>query len=105
MERGKTRVKLAVQETQADDSRKEHDLPVKARLGQVATDPAVDAQVNEGRERPDIFFILGEAAELAGGQPAKHIERERDPFAVEQCRESHQRSAEYARHASADHAQ
>ena len=77
----------------------------KTRLGQVAADPAVDAQIDEGRERPDVFLVGGKAAQLAGEHSAKHVEGHRRPFAVQQRRERHQRAAQSPRQAAADYAE
>ena len=43
------------------------DLAVDAGLAQVAADPAVEAEVDEGSEGPD-FFAFDESAEDAGGE-------------------------------------
>ena len=49
------------------DQNQEENLAVDARLDHVAADPAVEAQIDEGRERPDLL-LFDEAANGAGGE-------------------------------------
>ena len=64
-----------------DNQDEEQDLPVKARLAQVAANPAIDAEIDEGRERPDFFFF-----DKFSVEPCSHgygeIERQRQIFVV-----------------------
>src|SRR5437868_2150034 len=54
---------LAVYEAEGHDRDKEHDLPVEQpRLRQIAPDPAVNAQVDKRRERPDVVFVQRKGA-------------------------------------------
>ena len=48
-------------------------LVLEARLDQVAANPAVEAEVDEGCERPD-FFLLDKAANHAGDQTKCDVE-------------------------------
>ena len=66
----------------SDDEKQHQDLAVDARLAQIAAHPAVEAEVDEGREGPDLF-LLDEAAEDAGGQPERGVEGQREVFVVE----------------------
>ena len=65
----------------SDDEEEHEELAVDARAAQVAAHPAVEAEVDEGREGPD-FFRLDEAAEHAGEQADGGVERQRKIFAV-----------------------
>src|SRR6266700_5054835 len=75
---------LGTQRPQANDREKEYDLPVEeARLGEVAANPSVNAEVDEGREVPDFFPVGGPSAKLASEESREQIVRQRGPFAVE----------------------
>ena len=65
------------------DEKQEQNLAVDARLDEIAPHPAVEAEIDEGRERPD-FFFLDEAADHAGGEAEKHVERQRQIFVVQE---------------------
>ncbi len=49
----------------SDDEEKHEELAVDSRAAKDAANPAVEAQVDERRERPD-FFGFDEAAQHAG---------------------------------------
>ena len=67
---------LGVNKAQRHDRDKEHNLPVEeAGRRKVAPNPAVNAQINEGRERPDIFLVRRNLAQLPGDESAQHVER------------------------------
>ena len=57
-------------------------LAVDARLDQVAANPAVEAEVDERREGPDLF-LLDEAADHAGGQAQSNVEGQRQIFVMQ----------------------
>ena len=57
-------------------------LAVDARLDQIAANPAVEAEIDEGCERPDLF-LLNEAADGAGGQAESDVEGQREIFVVQ----------------------
>ena len=106
MEWGKYRASLALHEAQPDDRGEKHDLPVEqARRRQIAADQAINAEIDEWRERPDVVFIERHGAQLAGDKTAKHAEGQRRPLAVQQRGQGHQHAAQNARPAAADHAQ
>ena len=67
------------------DEDKEENLAVDARFSQVAAHPAVKAQIDEGREGPDLF-LFDEAADHARGQAKRDIERKREKFVVQDGR-------------------
>ena len=60
----------------------EEELAVDARLDQVAANPAVEAEVDEGRKRPDLF-LLHKAADHAGSEAQNNVERQREIFVVQ----------------------
>ena len=60
---GKHACQLIAAGFRCHDEAKHQELAVDARTAQDAADPAVEAEIDKGRERPD-FFRLDEAAEL-----------------------------------------
>ena len=54
------------------------------RAFEVAGDPAVDAEVDEGGEGPDVFGF-GEGAEVAGEGGDGEVYGQREVLAVEEC--------------------
>ncbi len=69
-------------------------LAVDARLDQVAAHPAVEAQVDERRERPDLF-LLDEAADRAGGQAKSNVEGQREILVMQDGGNRQDRAAEH----------
>ena len=63
------------------DEKQHEKLAVHARLGQVAAHPAIEAQVDEGREGPDLL-LLDIEAEQPGGQSQHSVERQRQKLVV-----------------------
>src|ERR1700693_4649495 len=73
--------------------------------GQVAPDPAVDAEVHEGGKRPDVFAVGSEVAELSSHEAAQHIKGQRGPLAVPERGKSQQNAAQNPGNPSPDYAQ
>jgi hypothetical protein len=76
-----------------DDEEKHEELAVDAGAAEDAADPAVEAEVDEGREGPD-FIGLDEAAEDSGEEGDGDVEGEREVLGVEHSREREDGSAE-----------
>ena len=75
----------------ANDQNQEQDLPVEARLAQVAANPAIDAEIDEGRERPDFLFFDKLSVEPCCNGDRK-IEGQRQIFVVKHGRQRKRRS-------------
>lgn len=69
-------------ELQSRDQKKQENLPIEMRSAQVAGNPAVDAEIDHGGERPDVFEI-GEVTEAAGETTHQEIGRERPELVVQ----------------------
>ena len=63
------------------DQKQHQELAVDARLAQVAAHPAVEAQVDEWRERPDLL-LLDKTAQHARSQTQSGVEGQRKIFVV-----------------------
>ena len=101
----KTR-KLGLHKAQRHDGDEKHGLPFeRVRRGQVAPDPAIDAEVHERGERPDVFAIGSEDAQLPGDEAAQHVKGQGRPFAMPDRRKCQQNAAQHAGEPAADHAQ
>ena len=95
-----------LQKPQSNDGEKKCDLPIEqSRDRQVAANPVIDTQIDEWRERPDIFFIRSHVPQLPGDQPAEDIEGQRRPFAMQSCRKRNQRAPHATRQTPAKHAE
>ena len=78
----------------------EHDLPVeKARPWQIAADPAVDAEIDEGRERPDVFPVRSQSSRSwpAAKSAKEHVNGRVAHSPCNSGRQSHQRAAQQRR--------
>ncbi len=103
---GRKARELGLHEAQRHDGDEKHGLPFeRVGRGQVAPDPAVDAEVHKRGKRPDVFAIGSEDAQLSGDEAAQHVERQRRPLAVPERGKRQQNAAQHAGEASADHAQ
>ena len=76
------------------DEAKHQKLAVDTGAAQDASDPAVEAEINKGRERPD-FFRLDEAAEDSGKKADGGVEGEGKVFAVVECGNGKDNAAEH----------
>src|ERR1700759_2129411 len=57
---------LGLHKSQRNDGGEEHDLPVKqARTRQIAANQAINAEIDEWREKPDVVFVNRHCAQLA----------------------------------------
>src|SRR5215471_20692325 len=102
--RWKVSSELRLHETQPDDRREEHDLPVEqARPWQVAPDQAKDALIDERRKRPNVVFIARHRPQLSRHTSAQYVKRHSSPLSVDQCRDAHQHASERTGPPSADH--
>ena len=77
---------LAGEELHAGDKHQQEDLAVEVWAFEVARDPAIDAEVDERGEGPDVFDF-DDAAEDAGGETDDDVEGEAEELAVQQCRD------------------
>ena len=84
------------QHLHADDQHQQQDLAIEARLAQIAAYPAVDAEVDKGREGPD-FFRLDRAAVQTrdNGHPEK--EGQAQIFVVQHRGQRQHRAPEQSR--------
>src|ERR1700674_342795 len=97
---------LRLQETQAHDGGEKSDLPIEhARPRQIAPNHAIEGEVDERRERPDVFLFGREAAQPPGDNSGKHIQWQARPLAIHDRRQRYQRSPDPSREAPADHTQ
>ena len=78
---------------ESEDEEQQKDLAVKAGLADVAADPAIDGEVDEGGEEPD-FFGVDEAAEAAGEQGDKGVEGQGEELAMKLGGDAEQDGAE-----------
>ena len=76
------------------DENQEQNLAVDARLDEIAAHPAVEAEIDEGSEGPDLFF-LDEAADHAGGQAESDIEGQREILVMQDGRDRQNGAAEH----------
>src|SRR6478672_1086604 len=60
---GRRVVQLQARGLKGDNHQEKCGLPVDARMAQVAPDPAIYAEIDEGRERPYLFFITAKMAQ------------------------------------------
>ena len=63
-----------------DDEEEHEELAVDARAAEDAAHPAIEAEIDEGRERPDLLR-LDEAAEDAGEKSDRDVEGQREVLA------------------------
>jgi len=63
------------------DEEEHEDLAIDAWLADIAANPAVEAEIDEGGEVPDFFFFDGEAEE-AGGEAEDGVEGQGEEFMV-----------------------
>ena len=97
---------LGLHKAQRHDRDEKHGLPFEGvGLGQVAPDPAVDAQVDARRKRPDIFAIGSEVAQLSGHKAAQYVEGQSRPLAVPERGKGQQNTAQHTCEPAANHAQ
>ncbi|MGA2967472.1 MAG: hypothetical protein ABSD64_14785 [Terriglobales bacterium] len=97
---------FGLQKTQADDGAEESDLPIEdARTRKIAANPAIKAEIDEGRERPDVFLFGGEAAQLAGNNSGEDIQGQAGPLAVQGGGQRYEGAADAARQTAADDAE
>jgi len=81
-----------VDHLQGNDQHHQQNLPVKARLAQVAPHPLVNAQINERRERPDLV-LLYKPTEDTGNQRHAHVKWQRQKFMMQHRRQRQQTRA------------
>src|SRR5207253_4093569 len=62
----------------------ERGLPVNLRMTQHLADPAVNAEINEWREGPDLFTVSSGVAQHPGDESHRQIERQRGVFSMHQ---------------------
>ena len=89
----KEAVQLDAQELQAKNQEEERGLPVDERFANAAPDPVIDAEVEQRRERPDGFAVVGELAQKTRQKPGKHVHRQGQPLMQEQVRQRNQNAA------------
>ena len=106
MEFGQRPPDFRLQKTQADDRREKGDLPIEdARARQIAANHAIEGEIDERRERPDVFLFRSELAQPTGDNSGEHIQGQAGPLAVQHGGQRDQRSAESSRQTAADYAQ
>src|SRR5260370_23433154 len=93
---------LGLQKTKAYDGREKSDLPIEhAGTRQIAPNHTIESEIDERRERPDIFLFGRETAQLSGDNSGKHVQRQARPLAMQRSRQRDQRSTEASRPAPA----
>ncbi len=81
------------QDFHGDDEDEQENLAVDAGTEEGTADPAVEAEIDEGRERPD-FFLVDKAAIDAGGDGDGKEKWQGEEFSVEDGGESQNRRAD-----------
>ena len=96
---------LHARQLRGQNVEKKQALPVHAGTRQVAANPAIQAQIHERSEGPDVFLVGSGIAQHAPREADEHVERERSQFAVVERGQPEQGAAGGAGHASADYPQ
>src|ERR1019366_2230671 len=98
--RGKSAMQLYADELQTQDEKEERSLPIDEGLADAASNPAIDAEIEQRRERPDGFAIGAKMAQHASQCPGENVHGQGKPLAEKHRRQSNQRSARDSRQAS-----
>src|ERR1035437_4505599 len=97
-------MQLDADEFQAQDEKEERSLPIDTGLADAASNPAMDADIEQRSERPDDFAIGARMAQHASQCSRQNIHGQGKPLAENYRRQSNQHAPRDSRQASADHA-